>query len=160
MYIYMCVVCVTLYCLGDSMYVVYMQVCTWDCTNLLYLHVYLYTHMRKGVYANVFGYGIGWLRLVGSLKWKVSFPEYRLFYGALLQKRPIILRSLLIVATPYWCVYMYTYRLHPQERFYVPTKLYVPTCICNIFITHIPLFVFIWWTCVSYSWVMWTYTCN
>jgi len=27
--------------------------------------------------------------------------EYRLFYRALLQKRPIILRSLLIVATPY-----------------------------------------------------------
>ena len=42
-----------------------------------------------------------WLRLVGSLKLYVSFAEYRLFYRALLQKRPIILRSLLIVATPY-----------------------------------------------------------
>jgi len=30
----------------------------------------------------------------------VSFAEYRLFYRALLQKRPMILRSLLIVATP------------------------------------------------------------
>ena len=40
---------------------------------------------------------MGWLRLVGSLKVQVSFTEYRLF---LLQKRPIILRSLLIVATP------------------------------------------------------------
>jgi len=30
-----------------------------------------------------------------------SFAEYRLFYRALLQKRPMILRSLLIVATPY-----------------------------------------------------------
>jgi len=39
---------------------------------------------------------IGWLRLVGSFKLKVSFAEYRLFYRALLQKRPIILRSLLI----------------------------------------------------------------
>ena len=29
-----------------------------------------------------------------------SFAEYRLFYRALLQKRPIILGSLLIVATP------------------------------------------------------------
>ena len=29
------------------------------------------------------------------------FAEYRLFYRALLQKRPIISRSLLIVATPY-----------------------------------------------------------
>jgi len=40
------------------------------------------------------------LRLVGSLKSYVSFVEYRLFYRALLQKRPITLRSLLIVATP------------------------------------------------------------
>jgi len=44
---------------------------------------------------------MGRLRLVGSLKLQVSFAEYRLFYRALLQKRPIISRSLLIVATPY-----------------------------------------------------------
>jgi len=44
---------------------------------------------------------MGWLRLVGSLKLLVSFAEYCLLYRALLQKRPIILRSLLIVATPY-----------------------------------------------------------
>jgi len=42
------------------------------------------------------------LRLVGSMKFYVSFPEYSLFYRALLQKRPIILRSLLIVFTAYW----------------------------------------------------------
>jgi len=41
-----------------------------------------------------------WPQLVGSLKLQVSFAEYRLFYRALLQKRPVILRSLLIVATP------------------------------------------------------------
>ena len=44
---------------------------------------------------------MGWLRLVGSSKFQVSFAEYSLFYRALVQKRPIILRSLLIVATPY-----------------------------------------------------------
>jgi len=33
-----------------------------------------------------------------KLKRHVSFAEYRLFYRALLQKRPIILRSLLIIA--------------------------------------------------------------
>ena len=43
---------------------------------------------------------MGWLHVVGSLKLQVSFAEYRLFYRALLQKRPTILRSLLIVATP------------------------------------------------------------
>ena len=42
-----------------------------------------------------------WLRLVCSLKLYLSFAEYCLFYRALLQKRPTILRSLLIVATPY-----------------------------------------------------------
>jgi len=43
---------------------------------------------------------MGWLRLEGSLKWQISFAEYSLFYRALLQKRPIILRSLRIIATP------------------------------------------------------------
>ena len=44
---------------------------------------------------------MGWLRLVGSFKLQGSFAEYRLFYGALLQTRLIILRCVLIVATPY-----------------------------------------------------------
>jgi len=44
--------------------------------------------------------GMGWLRLVGFLKLDISCAEYSLFYRALLQKRPIILRSLLLVAPP------------------------------------------------------------
>jgi len=36
---------------------------------------------------------MGWLSLVGPLKLQASFAEYRLFCRALLQKRPIILRS-------------------------------------------------------------------
>jgi len=47
---------------------------------------------------------MGWLRLVGSLKLLISLAEYRLFNRALLQKRPIIWRSVLIVATPYFAV--------------------------------------------------------
>jgi len=43
----------------------------------------------------------GWLRLVASFKLHVSFVEYRLFYRALLQKRPIIVRRLLAEATLY-----------------------------------------------------------
>ena len=43
---------------------------------------------------------MGWLRSVGSIKLQVSFAEYRLFYRALLQKRPIILSILLTKATP------------------------------------------------------------
>jgi len=44
---------------------------------------------------------MGWLRLVGSLKLYVSLKNIGLFCRALLQKRPIILRSLLAKATPY-----------------------------------------------------------
>ena len=51
--------------------------------------------------AQVFMCDVGWLWLVGSFKLYVSFAGFRLFYRALLQKRPILLRSLLIVATPY-----------------------------------------------------------
>jgi len=42
---------------------------------------------------------ISWLRLVRSFELYVTFAEYSLFYRALLQMRPTILRSLLIVAT-------------------------------------------------------------
>jgi len=44
---------------------------------------------------------MGWLWIVGSLKLWVSFAEYSLYYRAFLQKRPIILRSLLSEVTPY-----------------------------------------------------------
>ena len=47
---------------------------------------------------------MGWLRLVGSLKLLVSFAKEPYNNDYILQKRPIILRSLLIVATPYTIV--------------------------------------------------------
>ena len=46
-------------------------------------------------------FDMGWLRWVGSLKWKVSLAKEPYKRDDILQKRPIILRSLLIVATPY-----------------------------------------------------------
>jgi len=49
---------------------------------------------------------MGCLRLVGSFNLYVSFAEYSLFYRALLQKRPMFVRSLLIAATPYQRYYM------------------------------------------------------
>ena len=45
------------------------------------------------------GISMGWLRLVGSLKLQVSFAKEPYKKDYILQKRPIILRSLLIVAT-------------------------------------------------------------
>jgi len=43
---------------------------------------------------------MGWLRLVGSLKLHVSFAKDHYKTDEILQKRPIILRSLLILAAP------------------------------------------------------------
>jgi len=42
-----------------------------------------------------------WLQSVGALKFWVSFAKEPYKRDYILQKRPIILRSLLIVATPY-----------------------------------------------------------
>jgi len=44
---------------------------------------------------------MGWLRLVVSLELQVSFAKEPYKRDDILRKRPIILRSLLIVATPY-----------------------------------------------------------
>jgi len=96
-------------------------------------------------------YAMGWLRLVGSLKLYVSFAEYRHFYRALLQKRPIILRRLLIVATPpytqglCWIVrlfsntYMYVHVSPPKYTYihisvYRPKYTYPHICIYEIYI--------------------------
>jgi len=54
---------------------------------------------------------MGWLWLIGSLKLKVSFAKQPYKKNDILQKRLIIVRSLLIVATPfmYIKIYLYTY---------------------------------------------------
>ena len=79
-------------------------------TLLIHISHYLFIRYMTHLYAAAFACDVThsyaerqamwWLRWVGSLKWSVSFAEYSLFYRSLLQKRPIILRSLLIIATP------------------------------------------------------------
>jgi len=44
---------------------------------------------------------MGWLRLIGPLKWQVSFAKEPYKRDCILKKRPIISRSPLIVAPPY-----------------------------------------------------------
>ena len=51
------------------------------------------------------GVTMGWLRLVGSSKLQVSFAKEPYKRDYILHKRPIIVRSLLIVANPYHNVY-------------------------------------------------------
>jgi len=46
-------------------------------------------------------YAMGWLRLVGFFKSEVTFAKEPYKKDYVLQKRPMNLRSLLIVATPY-----------------------------------------------------------
>ena len=79
---------------------------------------------------------MGCLRVVGSLKLYVSFAEYHLFYRALLQKRPMILRSLLIVATPYdhlsMCIHM-----HIHTRF-----LYILDACIRVYASYICMYIF------------------
>ena len=48
------------------------------------------TYNLKEPTSSAMSHTMGWLRLVGSLKLKVSFVENSLFYRALLQKRPTI----------------------------------------------------------------------
>jgi len=65
--------------------------------------------LRHPVHVHIVGdmqhiHGMGWLRLAGSIKLQVSFAEYSLFYGALLQQKQMILSILLTEATPYCTV--------------------------------------------------------
>ena len=61
----------------------------------------IYIQAPQYIYYTRHNNSMGFLRLVRSLKLQASFAEDSLFYRAILQKRRIILRSLLIIATPY-----------------------------------------------------------
>ena len=79
-----------------------MQVCRWvTCV----LHVCYRCILRQCKFC------MGWLRLVNSLKLLVSFAKEPYKRDYILQKRPIILRSLLIVATPYMNAGCHTYAI-------------------------------------------------
>jgi len=53
-----------------------------------------------GRHENAAPCAMGWLRSVGSLKLQVSFAKEPCKRDYFLQKRPVILRSLQVVATP------------------------------------------------------------
>jgi len=75
--------------------VCYVYVCVCHvCVYVGHVHVYV-IHVCP----------MAWLRLVGSLKLQVSFAKEPCKRDYILQRRPNILRSLLIAATPY-VVYM------------------------------------------------------
>jgi len=129
-YIYMCIYkCIHLliYIYVNIYIYMYMYVCT--CVSMymsIYICIYIYRNgvektdnnnsiliqnkycwdLGRWVYPK---YVMGWLRLVGSLKLYVSFAKEPYKRDYILRKGLVILRSLLIVATPY--TYPYT-RMH------------------------------------------------
>ena len=77
----------------------------------IYVRTYIHISILMSVYISMGAHmhthmcvagwlAMGWLRLVGTLKLWVSFAKESYKRDDILQKRPIILRSLLIVATP------------------------------------------------------------
>jgi len=90
---------------------------------------------------------MGWLILVGSIKLYVSFAKEPHKRDAILQKRTIILSSLLIVATPYLPVKRNTARstcsticIETNRKYndtYSSTRKYIHKCIINMYI-HLP----------------------
>jgi len=97
---------------------------------------------------------MGWLRLVCSSNLQVSFAEYSLFYKALLQKRPVIVMTLRVVATPYRSVR----RFHLWNRVFI--FVYWRIHICGMTCPYVctDVFIFVQWRihmCVlmySYLW--------
>jgi len=65
---------------------------------------------------------MGWLRLVGSWKLQVSFAKEPYKRDDILRKRPMILRSLLIVATPYR-----SHITRTQTRHHLPSHTHMDT---------------------------------
>jgi len=87
---------------------------------------------------------MGWLRLVGSLNLQVSFAEYRFFYRALLQKRPIILRSLLNSTSRDMGIKgVYVHRCS-----YVYVYIYIYICIFICVYIFIYIYVYILYICI------------
>ena len=83
------------------------------------------------MHLNVIMSNMAWLHAVGSLKLHVSLAEYRLFYRALLQNRPIILRSLPIEATPYASFICATRLIHIIMPHSMCVAVYCSVC-CSV----------------------------
>ena len=83
----------------------HMSVCVCVCVCMRTLHIYMYiSEMYTFLYKFIYIYFLslfphmGWLRFAGSLKSQISFAKKQHKRDYILQKRPIISRSLLIVA--------------------------------------------------------------
>jgi len=126
--------------------------CAWESMHTYtYMCVCVCERERECVYAyscaevpKLIICSMGLLHLVGSLKSKVSFAEYHLFNRALLQRRPIISRSLLIVATPYPIFYV-SYIINTLHHIYYSYLLFFPPLPRRSHSTYILCYMYIRW---------------
>jgi len=143
----------------------------------IYIYMYIYTYLdivkfMRNLHVNINSYlsftytqelglkactdaSTGWLRLVGSLKLYVSLESVGLFCRALLQQRPIISRSLLVVATPYFTLASVHY-FYTDCCMHINTYIYMCVNIC----VYVHIYVygeFDVLLCYMYS--IYTYTC-
>jgi len=108
----------------------------------IHIHICIDTHLD-----------MGWLRLVGSLKLYVSFAKEPYKRDFVLQKRPVILRSLPIVATLYvlicehMCmscacvfIYMFIYICAYDMRMDICMCIYFHTCIRTCTHTYVCIY--------------------
>jgi len=115
---------------------------------------------------------MGWLCLVGSIKWWVSFAKEPYRRDDILQKRPIILSILLTVATPYqisyiqYCLLWFgtPHTLHPtlnpepscmshiHRVWECPTCVCMCVCVCVCVRVFVRVCVCIFQSCVGWLW--------
>jgi len=92
---------------------IYIYICTciyvsWSLKWCMFMYFEVFGCILMFLYLKGCGYGVAPISRL--LQIMISFAEYHLIYRALLQKRPVILRSLIIVATPYVCECIEVYR--------------------------------------------------
>jgi len=109
---------------------------------------------------------MGWLRLVGSLKLYVSFAKEPYKRDYILPKRPIIFRSLLIVAAPYHELRVWMSAVpstndscHTCERVtsHMWTSLVTRACVCvwhDLRVTRTTCLYQSHMSCHTYEWVI------
>ena len=87
---------------------------------LTFTHIYTpYVHTQKHIHTHTLGWNSVCTWYISTFAHlHISFAEYRLFYRALLQKRPRILRSLL-----YTRVLTYIIQTHSRTHIYMHTRV-------------------------------------
>ena len=117
MYVCMCAFVCDLY-VRTSVCMSLKSLCTSVLVCVVYVHILVCMSIRF-----VCTYGVA---TISSLNLQVSFAKEPYKRDDILQKRPIILRSLLIVATAY--EYVYAICVHACMRVCVYACVYIPTC--------------------------------